>query len=215
MDKKILFEIKKFEIKNKRENPLKPLPVSVFFSDRTKTPDIENTIRSLPKNSTIIIREYDLDIKTREDFAQNISFLARRLGLKVIVGKDILLAKKIKADGVHFSDFDHLPINLLQKDKFPKNFILSFSCHSLKSLLAAQKLKPDIIFISPIFPTQSHINIPALGIKSLAKFYYQIRNNLYDTPPIYALGGITKANLPSIRKIGLSGFAAISLFLEN
>ena len=60
MDQKILFEIKKFS------------GAPIFFTDRKKISDFEKTIKNLPKNSIIIIREYDLDKNLREDFAKKI-----------------------------------------------------------------------------------------------------------------------------------------------
>ena len=76
MDQKILFEIKKF--KNG----------AVFFTDRKKISDFAQVIKNLPKNSIIIIREYDLDKEDREIFARKIAALARAQSLKILVGKD-------------------------------------------------------------------------------------------------------------------------------
>jgi thiamine-phosphate pyrophosphorylase len=197
MDQNILFEIKKF--------PALP----VFFTDRNKVKDFEKTIKNLPKNSAIIIREYDLDEKNREIFAKKIASLARSQGLKILVGKDFALAKKIKADGIHFSDFDKLPLLFLKKKSFPKNFIFSFSCHNLKSILKIKKFSPDIIFISPIFPTSSHAGSKSLGLKNLAKITLKTKNPDYF---LYALGGINLQNLKAVRKLKISGFGAISLF---
>ena len=155
----------------------------------------------------MIIREYDLATKEREVFAQKISNLARNRGLKILVGKDLVLAKKIKADGVHFSDFDKLPFSLLK----PRSFIFSFSCHSLKSFLGSQRLKPDMIFISPIFPTSSHKETKSLGLQCLIKIITKNRNAL----PIYALGGVNSTNIKSLKKLGLAGFGAINFFQTN
>ncbi len=215
MNQKILLEIKKFEEKNKKRNRVKALPVSVLFTDRKKISDIKNTIKFLPKNSAIIIREYDLDKKNREIFALEISKIARVRGLKILIGKDIALAKKIKADGVHFSDSDKLPLQFLQKKSFYKKFIFSFSCHNFKSVLKAQKIKSDMIFISPIFSTTSHLHAKNIGIRNLAEISLKTKSNSYHEVNLYALGGISSANLLSVRKLGLSGFAAISLFSKN
>jgi len=204
MNQKILFEINKF-----------PCP-PVFLTDRKKISDFKKIIKSLPKNSTIIIREYDLDQKSREEFAREIIKLAKLRALKILIGKDILLAKKLKADGVHFSDFDKLPLQFLIKKSFPKNFIFSFSCHSLKSILRSQKLKPDMILISPIFPTTSHDfsreETKEIGFKNLAKIAFKTKNCDYFSHKIFALGGINSQNIKSVRKLGISGFAAIDLF---
>jgi thiamine monophosphate synthase len=76
MNQKILFEINKF-----------PCP-PVFLTDRKKISDFKKIIKSLPKNSTIIIREYDLDKKSREEFAREIIKLAKPRALKILIGKD-------------------------------------------------------------------------------------------------------------------------------
>jgi len=209
-----VFEIKKFEIKNKRKN----LPATVFFTDRKKISaancNLESTIKNLPKHSAIIVREYDLNKQDREIFAQKIISLARPLSLKVLIGKDIILAKKLKSDGVHFSDFDHLPLQALRKKSFPKKFIFSFSCHNLKSLLKASKSQFDMVFISPIFPTTSHLSTKNLGLINLAKISLKTKKPPYCLSSLYALGGVNSSNISSLRKLNLSGLAAINLFLR-
>lgn len=206
-----MFEINKF----KKRSSKKDLPVSVFFSNRAVITSLESTIKHLPKNSAIIIREYDLEEKDREIFAKKIAALARPLGLKILVGKDLSLAKKIKADGVHFSDFDKLPLQFFQQKNFPEKFIFSFSCHNLKSALKAEKSGFDMIFISPIFSTKSHLNTKNIGLKNLAKISLKTKSAPYCESSFYALGGINSQNLSSIRKLNLAGFGAISLFLNH
>lgn len=177
---------------------------SVFFTDRKKISDFKKTIQNLPRDAVIIIREYDLPKNEREDFAIKIAKLARNQGLRVLVGKDLNLAKKIKADGVHFSDFDKLPLRILRV----RNFIFSFACHNLASVIKAKKLQPDMLFISPIFPTTSHENTKPRGILYLAKIVTKYKNIF----PIYALGGVNHNNIKSLRKLGIAGFGAINFF---
>jgi thiamine-phosphate pyrophosphorylase len=136
----------------------------------------------------------------------------RAQGLKILVGKDFALAKKIKADGVHFSDFDKLPLQFLKKKSFPKKFIFSFSSHNFKSAL---KTKANMIFISPIFPTTSHAEAKSLGLKNLAKIAFKSKNPNYLTRSVYALGGVNSKNIKSLRKLKISGFGAIDFFKEN
>jgi len=184
----------------------------VFFTNRKKVFDFAKVIKNLEKNSAIIIREYDLPKQDRKDFAKKIFALAKSRGdLKILIGKDLDLAHELKADGVHFSDFDKLPLQIRQKN-FRKKFILSLACHSFKSLLRAQKLKPDMIFISPIFPTSSHIGAKIFGVRNLAKIAVQNKKLKYSLGNIYALGGITKENVGMIKKLPLRGFGAIDYF---
>lgn len=191
------FEIKKF--------PYPPF----LFTDLSKIFDIEKTIKNLPKKSYIIIREYDLEKNSREIFAKKIIQIARPKGLKILVGKDFELAQKIKADGIHFSDFDDLPIQFFKKKSFPKKFVFSFASHSYKSFLKAQKTKPDLIFISPIFPTTSHSNSKSFGLNNLRKI---VAKNKKPNQIIAALGGVKYDNIRGLRKIKIGSFGAIDLF---
>lgn len=183
----------------------------VIFSDRFKFTDLEEKIRKLPKNSTIIIREYDLDDKKREILAKNIIFLAKKQKITVLIGKNINLAKKIGANGVHFSDFDQLPLKFLRKFAFPKNFIFSFSCHSEKSLRLAQNIKANLVFISPAFLTTSHSEQKCLGSLRLAKIALQKEKVIYDGN-LCALGGVNAKNIKLIKKLKFDSFGAIDLF---
>lgn len=189
---------------------------SVLFTDRKKIFDFEKVIQNLPKNSAIIIREYDLSKKDREDFARKIFTAAKkRSDLKLIIGKDINLALKLKANGVHFSDLDKLPLQFFDKKSFPKKFIFSFATHSLKSFLKARKLNLDMIFISPIFSTTSHNDAKVLGIGNLAKITIQNKKQNYLQSSLFALGGVTKENLKILKKLPLKGFGAIDYFLNS
>jgi thiamine-phosphate pyrophosphorylase len=188
---------------------------SVLFSDRRKISDFDKIIKILPKNSAIIIREYDLDKNARAVFASKIFKSARkRPDLKILVGKDFALAKKFKADGIHFSDFDKLPLQFYRKNSFPKNFIFSFSCHSFKSLLTLKNKGLNMVFISPIFPTTSHNEAKCLGAQNLAKIAVQNKKQNYFDLPLYALGGVNKENLRILKKLPLQGFGAIDYFLN-
>ena len=199
---KLKFEIEKFENR------------PVLFSDDKKIANLDKTLENLPKNSIIIIREYHLDDKNRENFAKKVILLAKKHKIMVIVGKNVELAKKIGANGVHFSDFDKLLLKFLRKSAFPKDFIFSFACHNQKSLLFCKKLRPDLTFISPAFATSSHKGQKPMGIKNLAKISFQ-KERLFYPSRLYALGGINKNNIKSIRKLNFSGFGAIDLFANN
>ena len=174
----------------------------VFFTDRKKVKNFSKIIKNLPKNSAIIIREYDLDQKIREEFAKKIIRLKGSKPLKILIGKDIELAKKLQADGIHFSDFDKL-------ENFNKeNFIFSFAAHSEESIAKAISLKADMIFISPAFASSSHYDCAALGEKKLQEIALKYKNLDY----LYPLGGINSNNISIIQKLGFASFGAIDFF---
>lgn len=208
MNQKSLFEIKKFKAP------------PTLFTDRNKISDFEKTIDNLPKNSRIIIREYDLKKEEREEFAKKIYYLAkiknRSKNLKILVGKNFDLARKIKADGVHFSDFDDLSSIVFKRKSFAKKFIFSLACHSLDSILQVKNLKPNIIFISPIFATTSHVGTKTITLRNLKKItsFKKVLSYCAQKPntELCALGGINSNNIRSIRKLGITSFGAINFF---
>jgi thiamine monophosphate synthase len=216
-----LLEIKKFNYKLSNKLLLSPKLVnSVFFTDRKKISEPEKILSRLPKNSAIIFREYDLPKNERENLAKNFKEKNDKFSKKncrFIIGKDFALAKKIKADGVHFSDVDKniLPF-ILQKKSLPKNFIFSLSIHHEKSWALVKKLQPDLVFFSPIFKSSSHINQSPIGLikfsSLLIKNKYYCCKNKNSVIRIYGLGGIKFSNLKNIRKLGIAGFGAIELF---
>lgn len=157
----------------------------------------------------MIFREYDLKSKEREILAREILAICRKENRKFIIGKNLELARKLKADGVHFSDKDHLPLQIFNRQNWPRKFIFSFACHNFLSVLKSQQLKADMIFVSPVFATKSHPNVAPLGLRELSKI---IRVSKIS---IFALGGVNEKNIRSLQKLGIAGFGAIGLFCDR
>ena len=204
MNNKFLQEIKKLVPKSKLGTD-KNLPIMFFFTDRKRIGDVCAVVETLPKNTAIIIREYDLSFDDRYIFAQKISALAKQKGLKILVGKDWELAKKLAADGVHFSDLD-------QDFMIPKNhqnMILSYSCHHSSSIQKAEKLNADLVFYSPIFASKSHLDEKPAGVDKLRQFVAK------SSLPTYALGGINEENIRLLTNTGIAGIGGISMFVDS
>jgi thiamine monophosphate synthase len=217
MNQEIIFEIKKFS----------GVPSSLVFTDRSKLTNLPQIIKNLPKNSAIILREYDLSESGRQNLMQEIRQITNAKlpsqRPKIFVGKNWRLAKKLQADGVHFSDRDSMIkpqklANFLRK-KFPKNFQTSYACHSVKSWQEAFVSKLDLIVISPIFKTASHFETTPIGLHNMAKIssknLLSKSRNRSSRQKIYALGGVNNKNLRQLRKLGIGGFGAINFFEKN
>ncbi len=180
--------------------------MAFFFTNRKRCADLSSVIKNLPKNSAIIFREYDLEAPEREKLATEIMQICRKYGHKILIGKNLELARKLRADGVHFSDHDQLPLQILNRKNLPQKFILSVACHNFLSVLKLRKLKIDAIFISPIFLTKSHPNAQPLGLQRLSRIILKTKSS------IYALGGVNSQNINSLQRLGASGFGGIELF---
>lgn len=168
--------------------------------------DLVIFVKKLPNHSYFIFREYDLSYSDRLNMALKIIKIAKNKKIKFIVAKDFKLAREVKADGVHFSDNDKLPILFFKKESLPISFIFSYSCHSFKSSINAyKKLKAQLVFISPIFKTSTHPDQKSLGKIQFFKIYNHF-------PEILPLGGINEQNIAFFKKNKVLGFGAIEFF---
>jgi len=208
MNKEILQEIEALGLKT-RIGAIKNLPKMFFFSDRNRIFNVPDVVKNLPDSCAVIIREYDLGFDERAKFCQEIILIAKNGGknLKVLVGKDWNLAEKIGADGVHFSDLDRGFANPKNLPENRRNMILSYSCHSPKSINQAEKFNANLVFYSPIFASRSHLNQPPIGLDGLRSFIKK------TTLPVYVLGGVNEKNIKLLRNINISGVGGISMFL--
>ncbi len=201
---KILSKINKFT-QNHNNNKYKNFPTLFFFTDRNKFDNIFEVIKNLPKNSAVIIREYDLSYNDRLIFTKKIVQIAHANNLLIFAGKNIKLALEAKTNGVHFSDNDKSWQEYLLHKKSNPNFLLSCSCHNEASLIKTKKFDIEFTFLSPIFKTKSHPSIKPIGHRQLARI---ILKNKIKT---YALGGVNEKNIALLNNIKILGIGSISL----
>jgi len=120
---------------------------------------------------------------------------------RVLLHRDILLADKLKADGIHLSSNQFNEIECA-KDR---GLFTIISTHSIEEALKAQDLGADAVTLSPIFYSP-HKGKP-LGIEYLEEAIDRV------DIPIIALGGIvTQEHIEEIKKTTAWGFASIRYF---
>lgn len=134
-----------------------------------------------------------------------VALLARRRGLVLLVAGDGRAALAVKA-GLHLPDRRQsqglLPF-LIARRAAPGRLILSMATHGgQRSAARARRLRPDCLFLSPLFPTQSHPGAPALDALRWAVLARGL------TLPCMALGGVTPARFGAVPRCA-AGVAAI------
>jgi 8-oxo-dGTP diphosphatase len=77
------------------------------------------------------------------------------------------------------------------------------SCHDTAQLARAAELGLDYALLSPVLPTASHPDSPPLGWRRFAALTERARL------PVYALGGLSRTDVPVARIHGAQGIAAI------
>lgn len=144
----------------------------------------------------IQVREKQLDQAELEAFASEVIALCRPYGARVLLNGEIESARRIQADGVHFSSrrLEALPAR-------PEDLLCGASCHSVQELQRAEQLGFDFVLLSPVKPTQTHPDVQPLGWDG---FTGMMRD--YSLP-VYALGGLTRPDLYDAWSQGAHGIA--------
>ena len=81
------------------------------------------------------------------------------------------------------------------------------ACHNASEIARAEAADVDAIVLSPVLPTASHSDTPALGWVKVASLIQAAKR------PIYLLGAMKQTDLAMAQQIYAQGIAGISLFL--
>jgi 8-oxo-dGTP diphosphatase len=83
----------------------------------------------------------------------------------------------------------------------PADGLCAASCHNAEELFAAEQLGLDFVVLGPVQATLSHPGLASLGWRRFATL-------IRDYPlPVYALGGLSAADLPIAQEMGAHGIA--------
>ena len=185
----------------RRAGQRKPLPALLYFTDPQRTPDPEAGAARLPRGSAIVYRPFGA--ADAEVIALRLKAIARRRGLKLLIGADEGLAVQIGADGLH------LPERLAHRAgriraRHP-SWLITAAAHSPR----AARAKVDAVVVSAIFPSNSPSAGRPLGPVRLAQI---VR---FSGRPVYALGGVNQSTAARLLATGAVGIAAVDAFLSS
>jgi 8-oxo-dGTP diphosphatase len=141
------------------------------------------------------LREKSLPAETLTELACAVSARCRAHGARLMINGDIALAARLDA-GVHLT-----AAQLMQMNRRPDLAWVAASCHDAAELERAQALAVDFAVLGPVLPTTSHPGAPSLGWTRFAQLAAG------RTIPIYALGGLSAADLTIARQAGAHGIA--------
>jgi len=183
-------------------------PPLFLMTDAKRLLDPSRYIALLPKGSGIIVRHFQDAEKIK--LIKKIKPLCQKHQIKLYVSDAVHMALTHQLDGVHFSEQAVKKIagcGFLRRVK-PK-LLYSAACHSARAAQAAKRVGLDIIFISPVFPTQSHPGAASLGAWQF--------HRLSRTTPLkpYGLGGINAKTAQRLITSKACGFAGIGSLLNT
>ena len=131
--------------------------------------------------------------------------LCRESGAEVLVNGDIDTAARLGC-GVHLrsdqlnGNWGQSRLSLAKGDSDPS---FAASCHTQADLLRAEQLGCGFVVLGPVQATASHPDANGIGWEAFAQMREQV------SLPIYALGGMQAADIPTARAHGAQGIAAI------
>ena len=131
--------------------------------------------------------------------------MCREYHATFIIDDHVELAKQIKADGVHLGKLD-MPIAEARR-MLGKDFIIGGTANTFEDVQAHHQAGADYIGCGPFRFTTTKKNLsPVLGLEGYRHITLQMKEAGIHLP-IVAIGGITKEDIPSLMKTGITGIA--------
>ena len=134
-------------------------------------------------------------------WADEAASLCRQNGTRLLVNCSPDIYHRLEAHGLHANAATLSGMNERPVDRAA---LFSVSCHNLSELRKAEQLEADIALLSPVRPTTSHPDAAPMGWEQFNTLASQV------SIPVYALGGMTRDDLPVALAEGAHGIAAIS-----
>lgn len=146
----------------------------------------------------IQVREKQMAPDALAIFSRQVVAMAHQYDAKVLINGNAELAEAVGADGVHYTS-----TQLQQCHTRPNLAYCAASCHTAAELQRAGELGLDFAVLSPVLPTLSHPGEAHLGWAEFASRCAEA------TLPVYALGGLTRADLMVAQQNGAHGIALL------
>ncbi|MCP9446514.1 MAG: thiamine phosphate synthase [Nitrospira sp.] len=184
----------------------------LLVTDRTQTrgrPLLELLRQAVDAGLPAIqLRERDLPTRELIQLGREIGSLAKHGTVPLIVNDRVDLMLAMNLDGVHLRA-NSLPLSAVRR-LVGAGCLIGISTHSLAEVHAANREKADYIVFGPVFDTPSKRRFGApVGLERLAEACW------LSTVPVFAIGGITRASVPAVRRAGAYGVAVIGAILGS
>jgi thiamine-phosphate pyrophosphorylase len=148
------------------------------------------------KDSGIVFRHYQSPREVRAALAGRVAEICHRRSLTLAIAADVELARTLSADLVH------------NPAELPIGMPFSRSVHSLEQAAAATAEGAALVFVSPVYPTNSHPGRKALYRPAALKIAKAAG------APAIALGGMDALKAARLQRDGFYGWAGIDAWLD-
>jgi thiamine-phosphate pyrophosphorylase len=162
------------------------------MTDERQGEALWRALAELPRGAGIVFRHYRTPPAERRRLYEAVRAVARRRRLTLVLAGPARLAAAWRADGAHGRRIRRTARPLLY----------TAPAHSRTELVTARRAGADLVFLSPVFATQSHPDGRTLGTVRFGAL-------AQHGSGVIALGGMDVARARRLRGLGSYGRAAI------
>ena len=171
-----------------------------WLRGRTLAQQVEEALRG---GATMVqLREKELQGEALEQEAREILALCRQYGVPLLINDDVMLAKKIGADGVHVGQDDMSAAKA--RELLGEDAIIGVTARTVEQAVAAQKAGADYLGSGAVFGTFTKKDAKPMD----PAYFQQICESV--SIPVVAIGGVTLDNIRELEGRKMSGFAIVS-----
>jgi len=153
--------------------------------------------RALEEKLLVQIREKEAGPQRVQHVLSRALARAEPFGSRIVVNSDC--GTYPQCSGIHLTSGA-----LMAAARRPDASLVGASCHDERELEQAEKIGVDYVVAGAVKPTPSHAGVQPMGWD---RFAVLARGR---TMPVYAIGGLTRADLPEARRHGAHGVALLS-----
>ena len=148
------------------------------------------------------LREKELRGEALEQEAREILAVCRQYGVPLLINDDVMLAKKIGAEGVHVGQSDMAASQA--REILGPDVIIGVTARTIEQAQAAEKAGADYLGSGAVFGTSTKKDAKPMD----PAYFQQICESV--SIPVVAIGGITADNIRQLEGRKMTGFAIVS-----
>lgn len=171
-----------------------------WLRGRTLAQQVEEALRG--GVTMVQLREKELQGEALEQEAREILAICRQYGVPLLINDDVMLAKKIGADGVHVGQDDMSAAKA--RELLGEDAVIGVTARTVEQALAAQEAGADYLGSGAVFGTSTKKDAKPMD----PAYFQQICESV--SIPVVAIGGVTLDNIRELEGRKMSGFAIVS-----
>jgi thiamine-phosphate pyrophosphorylase len=186
----------------------------LFITHQTEKYDYLQSVELALKGGCrqVQLRMKEASIADVELIARQAKMICDEYDADLYLNDHVTVCKKVKATGVHLGKTDMSPVEA--RSVLGDNYIIGGTANTFNDILHLYNQGVDYIGLGPFRFTVTKKNLsPVLGLEGYREIVKLCLINDIRLP-VFAIGGITVADIPDILQTGVSGIALSSTILN-